>query len=131
MIFAGLTGVFGERHRELRMVLSLHRILLRGRWYVPWPVSVVFQTLQLTACPVALSSCAERMAPVITGNLENQTTSIGETIEVSCTASGNPPPQFTWFKDNETLVEDSGVCTLLFSAGFSQGGFQMPNGFLI
>jgi kinase insert domain protein receptor len=48
------------------------------------------------------------MAPVITGNLENKTTSIGETIEVACTASGNPPPQITWFKDNETLVEDSG-----------------------
>ena len=45
---------------------------------------------------------------MIMGNLENQTTSIGETIEVSCTASGNPHPQITWFKDNETLVEDSG-----------------------
>ncbi|KAK2115751.1 hypothetical protein P7K49_006377 [Saguinus oedipus] len=51
----------------------------------------------------------KRVAPMITGNLENQTTSIGETIEVSCTASGNPPPQIMWFKDNETLVEDSGI----------------------
>ncbi|KAM9678676.1 vascular endothelial growth factor receptor 2 isoform 4-T5 [Trichechus inunguis] len=51
----------------------------------------------------------KRIAPMITGNLENQTASIGETIEVSCTASGNPPPQITWFKDNETLVEDSGI----------------------
>lgn len=48
------------------------------------------------------------MAPMMTGNLENQTTSIGETIEVSCTASGNPSPRISWFKDNETLVEDSG-----------------------
>lgn len=55
-----------------------------------------------------LCVCLERVAPMITGNLENQTTSIGETIEVSCTASGNPPPQIMWFKDNETLVEDSG-----------------------
>ncbi|KAF5926889.1 hypothetical protein HPG69_001520 [Diceros bicornis minor] len=51
----------------------------------------------------------KRMAPMITGNLENQTTSIGETIEVACTVSGNPSPQITWFKDNETLVEDSGI----------------------
>nr|XP_055240181.1 vascular endothelial growth factor receptor 2 isoform X2 [Gorilla gorilla gorilla] len=51
----------------------------------------------------------KRVAPMITGNLENQTTSIGESIEVSCTASGNPPPQIMWFKDNETLVEDSGI----------------------
>ncbi|XP_034364965.1 vascular endothelial growth factor receptor 2 [Arvicanthis niloticus] len=51
----------------------------------------------------------ERMAPMITGNLENQTTTIGETIEVTCPASGNPTPHITWFKDNETLVEDSGI----------------------
>ncbi|NP_001182599.1 vascular endothelial growth factor receptor 2 precursor [Oryctolagus cuniculus] len=60
-------------------------------------------------CVVRQLVVLERMAPVITGSLENQTTSIGETIEVSCMASGNPPPQFTWFKDNEMLVEDSGI----------------------
>uniref|UniRef100_A0A8C0JJ37 Vascular endothelial growth factor receptor 2 n=1 Tax=Canis lupus dingo TaxID=286419 RepID=A0A8C0JJ37_CANLU len=60
-------------------------------------------------CVVRQLTVLERVAPMITGNLENQTTSIGETIEVSCTTSGNPPPQITWFKDNETLVEDSGI----------------------
>ncbi|OWK13796.1 KDR, partial [Cervus elaphus hippelaphus] len=60
-------------------------------------------------CVARQLTVLERMAPMITGNLENQTTSIGETIEVSCTASGNPSPQITWFKDNETLVEDSGA----------------------
>nr|XP_014334700.1 PREDICTED: vascular endothelial growth factor receptor 2 [Bos mutus] len=60
-------------------------------------------------CVARQLTVLERMAPMITGNLENQTTSIGETIEVSCTASGNPSPQITWFKDNETLVEDSGI----------------------
>ncbi|KAM5272191.1 vascular endothelial growth factor receptor 2 [Ctenodactylus gundi] len=60
-------------------------------------------------CMIRHLTILERMAPVITGNLENQTTSIGETIEVACTASGNPSPQITWFKDNETLVEDSGI----------------------
>lgn len=48
------------------------------------------------------------MAPTLVGNLENQTTNIGETIEVSCTANGIPPPNIMWFKNNETLVEDSG-----------------------
>uniref|UniRef100_A0A6I8NA25 Vascular endothelial growth factor receptor 2 n=1 Tax=Ornithorhynchus anatinus TaxID=9258 RepID=A0A6I8NA25_ORNAN len=51
----------------------------------------------------------KRAAPTITGDLENQTASIGETIEASCSASGIPPPRITWFKDNETLVEDSGI----------------------
>ncbi|XP_077877429.1 vascular endothelial growth factor receptor 2 isoform X4 [Ictidomys tridecemlineatus] len=60
-------------------------------------------------CVVRQLTVLERMAPMIVGNLENQTTSIGETIEVACTASGNPPPQIMWFKDNETLVEDSGI----------------------
>lgn len=48
------------------------------------------------------------MAPTLVGNLENQTTNIGETIEVSCAVNGIPPPSITWFKNNETLVEDSG-----------------------
>ncbi|KAM4854166.1 vascular endothelial growth factor receptor 2 [Thomomys bottae] len=60
-------------------------------------------------CVVRQLVILERMVPMITGNLENQTTTIGETIEVACTASGNPPPQITWFKDNDTLVEDSGI----------------------
>lgn len=60
-------------------------------------------------CVIRQLTVLERMAPLITGNLENQTASIGETIEVSCTASGNPSPQITWFKDNDTLVEDSGI----------------------
>ncbi|XP_070252588.1 vascular endothelial growth factor receptor 2 isoform X1 [Myotis yumanensis] len=60
-------------------------------------------------CVVRQLTVLERMAPMMTANLENQTTSIGETIEVSCPVSGNPPPQVSWFKDNETLVEDSGI----------------------
>ncbi|KAM8800979.1 vascular endothelial growth factor receptor 2 isoform 1-T1 [Rhynchonycteris naso] len=60
-------------------------------------------------CVVRQLTVLERLAPTMTVNLENQTTNIGETIEVSCTAAGNPPPQISWFKDNETLVEDSGI----------------------
>uniref|UniRef100_A0A8C2VH39 receptor protein-tyrosine kinase n=1 Tax=Chinchilla lanigera TaxID=34839 RepID=A0A8C2VH39_CHILA len=60
-------------------------------------------------CMVRHLTVLERMAPVIAGSLDNQTTSIGETIEVACTALANPPPHITWFKDNETLVEDSGI----------------------
>lgn len=53
------------------------------------------------------------MAPTLVGNLENQTTNIGETIEVSCAVNGIPPPSIMWFKNNETLVEDSGEdCSL-------------------
>lgn len=55
----------------------------------------------------------EPMAPTLVGNLENQTTNIGETIEVSCTANGIPPPNIMWFKNNETLVEDSGEGLIL------------------
>lgn len=51
---------------------------------------------------------SEPMAPTLVGNLENQTTNIGETIEVSCMANGIPPPHITWFKNNDSLVGDSG-----------------------
>lgn len=45
--------------------------------------------------------------------MENQTTNVGETIEVSCAVNGIPPPSIMWFKNNETLVEDSGEdCSL-------------------
>uniref|UniRef100_A0A663EFR4 receptor protein-tyrosine kinase n=1 Tax=Aquila chrysaetos chrysaetos TaxID=223781 RepID=A0A663EFR4_AQUCH len=60
-------------------------------------------------CLVKHLTVQEPMAPTLVGNLENQTTNIGETIEVSCTANGIPPPNIMWFKNNETLVEDSGI----------------------
>lgn len=57
----------------------------------------------------------EPVAPTIIGNPENQTTNIGETIEVSCIANGIPSPLITWFKNNESLIEDSGEdeCSVL------------------
>lgn len=58
----------------------------------------------------------EPVAPVITGNPENQTTIIGETIEVSCIANGIPSPLIMWFKNNESLVEDSGETECFDSA---------------
>lgn len=60
----------------------------------------------------------EPMAPTLVGNLENQTTNIGETIEVSCAVNGIPPPNITWFKNGETLFEDSGE-EFLFCYRFS------------
>ncbi|GAB0188454.1 vascular endothelial growth factor receptor 2 [Grus japonensis] len=60
-------------------------------------------------CLVKHLTVQEPMAPTLIGNLENQTTNIGETIEVSCTANGIPPPNIMWFKNNETLIEDSGA----------------------
>uniref|UniRef100_A0A8C6XBE0 receptor protein-tyrosine kinase n=1 Tax=Naja naja TaxID=35670 RepID=A0A8C6XBE0_NAJNA len=49
------------------------------------------------------------VAPTITGHPQNQTTNIGETIEVVCTASGIPSPHIAWFKNNNSLIEDSGI----------------------
>uniref|UniRef100_A0A8C3KSR5 receptor protein-tyrosine kinase n=1 Tax=Calidris pygmaea TaxID=425635 RepID=A0A8C3KSR5_9CHAR len=60
-------------------------------------------------CLVKHLTVQEPMAPTLVGNLENQTTNIGETIEVSCAANGIPPPNIMWFKNNETLFEDSGI----------------------
>ncbi|POI32383.1 hypothetical protein CIB84_003865, partial [Bambusicola thoracicus] len=60
-------------------------------------------------CLVKHLTVQEPMAPTLVGNLENQTTNIGETIEVSCTVNGIPPPNITWFKNGETLFEDSGI----------------------
>ncbi|KAH0616191.1 hypothetical protein JD844_027130 [Phrynosoma platyrhinos] len=64
---------------------------------------------KLRHCLVKHLTIQEPMAPTITGNLENQTTYIGETIEVSCVANGIPSPLIKWFKNNESLVEDSGI----------------------
>lgn len=71
------------------------------------------------------------MAPTLIGNLENQTTSIGETIEVSCTANGIPPPNIMWFKNNETLVEDSGEGRSFAMSFLSLKGFLSWNSELI
>ncbi|OXB54678.1 hypothetical protein ASZ78_001705 [Callipepla squamata] len=60
-------------------------------------------------CLVKHLTVQEPMAPTLVGNLENQTTNIGETIEVSCSVNGIPPPNITWFKNSETLFEDSGA----------------------
>lgn len=60
-------------------------------------------------CLVKHLTVQEPIAPTLVGNLENQTTNIGETIEVSCAVNGIPPPSIMWFKNNETLVEDSGI----------------------
>ncbi|KAJ6668552.1 hypothetical protein lerEdw1_012034 [Lerista edwardsae] len=60
-------------------------------------------------CLVKHLTVQEPVAPTIIGNPENQTTNIGETIEVSCVAHGIPSPLITWFKNNESLVEDSGI----------------------
>ncbi|XP_027591758.2 vascular endothelial growth factor receptor 2 [Pipra filicauda] len=60
-------------------------------------------------CLVKHLTVQEPTVPTLVGNLENQTTNIGETIEVSCTVNGIPPPIIMWFKNNETLVEDSGI----------------------
>ncbi|XP_067324580.1 vascular endothelial growth factor receptor 2-like [Anolis sagrei] len=64
---------------------------------------------KLRHCLVKHLTVQELLAPTIMGNLENQTTSIGETIQVSCVANGIPSPLITWFKNNKTLVEDSGI----------------------
>lgn len=60
-------------------------------------------------CLVKHLTIQEPVAPTIIGNPENQTTNIGETIEVSCIANGIPSPLITWFKNNESLIEDSGI----------------------
>ncbi|CAM5108796.1 unnamed protein product [Eretmochelys imbricata] len=60
-------------------------------------------------CLVKHLTVQEPVAPTLVESLENQTANLGETIEVSCPANGIPPPHITWFKSNETLVEDSGI----------------------
>uniref|UniRef100_A0A8C5M3F9 receptor protein-tyrosine kinase n=1 Tax=Leptobrachium leishanense TaxID=445787 RepID=A0A8C5M3F9_9ANUR len=47
--------------------------------------------------------------PAIHNILKNQTVNVSQTVEVKCQATGIPEPQITWFKNDETLVGDSGV----------------------
>uniref|UniRef100_F6W9X1 receptor protein-tyrosine kinase n=1 Tax=Xenopus tropicalis TaxID=8364 RepID=F6W9X1_XENTR len=47
--------------------------------------------------------------PFIYQDLKNQTRNVSETVVVKCQASGTPDPQIIWFKDDDSLVEDSGI----------------------
>ncbi|XP_048365783.1 vascular endothelial growth factor receptor 2 isoform X2 [Sphaerodactylus townsendi] len=60
-------------------------------------------------CLVKHLTVQEPVAPTITRTPANQTADIGETIEVSCIANGIPSPLITWFKNNVSLIEDSGI----------------------
>ncbi|XP_053114367.1 vascular endothelial growth factor receptor 2 isoform X2 [Hemicordylus capensis] len=64
---------------------------------------------QTQHCLVKRLTVQEPVAPTIIKNPENQTTNTGETIEVSCIANGVPSPVIKWFKNNESLIEDSGI----------------------
>ncbi|XP_077158113.1 vascular endothelial growth factor receptor 2 [Paroedura picta] len=60
-------------------------------------------------CLIKHFTVQEPVAPTIIGAPENQTADIGETIEVSCVVKGIPSPLITWFKNNVSLIEDSGI----------------------
>ncbi|KAJ7326706.1 hypothetical protein JRQ81_016465 [Phrynocephalus forsythii] len=101
---ATATGANGE---NITMELLLHNVSLQdGGDYVCIAQDKKTKTRH---CLVKHLTIQEPVAPTITGNLENQTTVIGETIEVSCVANGIPSPLIMWFKNNESLAEDSGI----------------------
>ncbi|XP_054846274.1 vascular endothelial growth factor receptor 2 isoform X2 [Eublepharis macularius] len=60
-------------------------------------------------CLIKQLTVQEPVAPTIIGTPENQTAVIGETIQVSCVANGIPSPLIMWFKNNDSLIEDSGI----------------------
>ncbi|KAM4807663.1 vascular endothelial growth factor receptor 2 [Rhinophrynus dorsalis] len=59
-------------------------------------------------CLVKHVTIQEQKRPMIQ-QPKNQTTNISETVEVRCQATGTPEPQILWFKNNDTLVGDSGI----------------------
>ncbi|OCT99507.1 vascular endothelial growth factor receptor 2 [Xenopus laevis] len=60
-------------------------------------------------CLVRHISIQAQKVPFIHHDLKNQTRNISETVVVKCQASGNPDPKILWFKDEDNLVEDSGI----------------------
>ncbi|OCT96852.1 vascular endothelial growth factor receptor 2 isoform X2 [Xenopus laevis] len=60
-------------------------------------------------CLVRHISIQAQKVPFIHHDLKNQTRNVSETVVVKCQASGNPDPQILWFKDEDSLVEDSGI----------------------
>ncbi|KAL7981782.1 hypothetical protein Chor_000839 [Crotalus horridus] len=103
-----LNGTTIKANREnITLSLFLHNITLQdGGEYVCIALDRKSKTQH---CHVKHLSIHEPVAPTITGHPQNQTTTIGETIEVVCTASGIPSPHITWFKNNNSLIEDSGI----------------------
>ncbi|XP_006001437.1 vascular endothelial growth factor receptor 2 isoform X2 [Latimeria chalumnae] len=60
-------------------------------------------------CFIKDISVQERKAPMIIEQLNNQPVNMSETIEIRCKVEGTPKPFITWFKNNETLIENSGI----------------------
>ncbi|XP_034267204.1 vascular endothelial growth factor receptor 2 [Pantherophis guttatus] len=103
-----LNGTTVKANREtVTLSLFLHNITLQDSGeYVCIALDRKSKTRH---CLVKHLTVYEPVAPAITGHPQNQTTNIGETIEVVCTASGIPSPHITWFKNNNSLIEDSGI----------------------
>ncbi|XP_043918409.1 vascular endothelial growth factor receptor 2 isoform X1 [Protopterus annectens] len=53
----------------------------------------------------------ERMPPAVIG-LQHASVNASETLEITCNVSGVPTPRITWFKNNQTVLKDSGVVFL-------------------
>ncbi|XP_075422567.1 vascular endothelial growth factor receptor 2 isoform X1 [Ascaphus truei] len=87
--------------------LSLHNISLHEQGnYV---CVVQDKKTQKRYCLVKHLTIQAQKPPTIHQELKNQTTNISETVEVTCQASGTPDPQIVWFKNDDTLVGDSGI----------------------
>uniref|UniRef100_A0A8C6XB37 receptor protein-tyrosine kinase n=1 Tax=Naja naja TaxID=35670 RepID=A0A8C6XB37_NAJNA len=103
-----LNGTTMKANREtVTLSLFLHNIILQDSGeYVCIALDRKSKTRH---CLVKHLAVHKPVAPTITGHPQNQTTNIGETIEVVCTASGIPSPHIAWFKNNNSLIEDSGI----------------------
>ncbi|XP_063165878.1 vascular endothelial growth factor receptor 2 [Candoia aspera] len=103
-----LNGTIAKANGEnITLSLFLHNITLRDSG--EYMCIALDKKSKTRHCLVKHLAIQEPAAPTITGHPQNQTTNIGETIEVVCTASGIPPPHITWFKNNNSLIEDSGI----------------------
>ncbi|XP_078534312.1 vascular endothelial growth factor receptor 2 [Lissotriton helveticus] len=71
--------------------------------------TAVDRKTQKRHCLVKHVTVLAQRGPTIENELQNQVANISETIEVTCRPDGTPIPHITWLKNNELLIEGSGI----------------------
>lgn len=77
----------------------------------------------LLLCGLADSALAAS-APVITKDITNQTTTVGQTVTFSLMATGSLPLRFQWRRDGNAISNATSTNFTLFSAQFTDNGAQ-------
>ncbi|KAK2107224.1 hypothetical protein P7K49_016738 [Saguinus oedipus] len=93
------TTIYGSWLRLFSIPLCDPEVTLEGIW-------LLGNTLQLSAPLTCLLSVFTDSYLTLDEPMNNITTSLGQTAELHCKVSGNPPPTIRWFKNDAPVVQE-------------------------